>query len=88
MLRPFLGGARPEILLWVETSLWLPAFGNRAGGGHLFHKDPANHDLKLLFRRQREKRDAETENEMPSKRIGNQIVYFNLTQNRPGVQAC
>jgi hypothetical protein len=43
--------------------------------------------LKLLFWKQREKRDAKVGNEMPSEQAGNPIQYYFLTQNGSGGQS-
>jgi len=65
MMRPFLYGVCPGIFLPVKTARWLRACENRAGDVCLFQKNSADHDLELLFRRQREKRDAKVEDKMP-----------------------
>jgi hypothetical protein len=72
MLWPFFYGVRWGIFLPVKTTSWLWACENRAGDARLFQKDPAGHDLKLLFWRQREKRDSRAEKEMPLERVGRQ----------------
>jgi len=65
MMRPFLYGVCPGSFLPVKTARWLWACENCIGDDRLFLKDAGDHDLELLFRRQREKRDAEVESKMP-----------------------
>jgi len=48
----------------MQTARWLWACENCIGDERLFLKDAGDHDLELLFRRQREKRDTEVENKM------------------------